>query len=50
MPASHNQKISSLCIIAKNKRYKVTTNIGQPDIETPKTALDALKNIEFKSS
>ena len=23
-------------------------NIGQPDIETPKTALDALKNIDLK--
>ena len=37
------------CIVCKAKGTKVYhLNIRQPDIETPKTALDALKNIDLK--
>lgn len=49
MPASPIRKLVPYAIAAKTKGTKVYhLNIGQPDIETPKTALDALKNIDLK--
>ncbi|MEZ7926413.1 pyridoxal phosphate-dependent aminotransferase, partial [Cloacibacterium sp.] len=49
MPASPIRKLVPYAIAAKAKGTKVYhLNIGQPDIETPKTALDALKNIDLK--
>ncbi len=45
MPASPVRKLVPYAIQAKQKGVKVYhLNIGQPDIETPQTALDAVKN------
>lgn len=45
MPASPVRKLVPYAIQAKQKGIKVYhLNIGQPDIETPQTALDAVKN------
>ena len=49
MPASPVRKLVPFAIAAKQKGIKVYhLNIGQPDIETPQTALDAVKNIDLK--
>ena len=49
MPASPIRKLVPYALAAKAQGTKVYhLNIGQPDIETPKTALDALKNIDLK--
>lgn len=49
MPASPIRKLVPYALAAKAKGKKVYhLNIGQPDIETPKTALNALKNIDLK--
>lgn len=49
MPASPIRKLAPFAQIAKAKNIKVYhLNIGQPDIETPATALSAIKNIESK--
>ena len=50
MPASPIRKLVPYALAAKAKGKKVYhLNIGQPDIETPKTALNALKKYRFKS-
>ncbi|AYO58375.1 aspartate aminotransferase [Chryseobacterium sp. 6424] len=49
MPASPVRKLVPYAIQAKQKGVHVYhLNIGQPDIETPETALDAIKNIDLK--
>jgi len=49
MPASPVRKLVPYAIQAKQKGIKVYhLNIGQPDIETPETALDAVKNNHLK--
>lgn len=49
MPASPIRKLVPYALAAKQKGRKVYhLNIGQPDIETPQTALDELKNIDLK--
>jgi len=49
MPASPVRKLVPYALQAKQKGIKVYhLNIGQPDIETPQTALDAVKNIDLK--
>ncbi|MBW8362630.1 MAG: pyridoxal phosphate-dependent aminotransferase [Kaistella sp.] len=49
MPASPVRKLVPYAIQAKQRGVKVYhLNIGQPDIETPETAMDALKNIDLK--
>ena len=49
MPASPIRKLVPYALAAKAKGTKVYhLNIGQPDIETPQTALNALKNIDLK--
>ncbi|MGZ5272850.1 MAG: pyridoxal phosphate-dependent aminotransferase, partial [Kaistella sp.] len=49
MPASPVRKLVPYALLAKQKGIKVYhLNIGQPDIETPQTALDAIKNIDLK--
>lgn len=49
MPASPVRKLVPYAIQAKQKGIKVYhLNIGQPDIETPQTALDAVKNNHLK--
>lgn len=49
MPASPVRKLVPFALQAKQKGIKVYhLNIGQPDIETPQTALDAIKNIDLK--
>lgn len=49
MPASPIRKLVPYALAAKQKGKKVFhLNIGQPDIETPKSALDELKNIDLK--
>lgn len=49
MPASPIRRLVPYAEAAKNKGRKVYhLNIGQPDIETPKVALDAIKNLEEK--
>lgn len=49
MPASPIRKLVPYAIDAKKQGKKVYhLNIGQPDIETPQTALDELKNIDLK--
>ncbi|MDE5432246.1 pyridoxal phosphate-dependent aminotransferase [Elizabethkingia meningoseptica] len=49
MPASPIRKLVPYSIAAKQKGIKVYhLNIGQPDIETPETALNALKDIHLK--
>ena len=49
MPASPIRKLVPYAEAAKKKGIKVYhLNIGQPDIETPKQALDAVRNFHFK--
>ena len=49
MPASPVRKLVPYAIQAKQKGIKVYhLNIGQPDIETPQTALDAVKENHLK--
>ncbi len=49
MPASPIRKLVPFAEGAKKKGVKVFhLNIGQPDIETPKMALDAVRNFDFK--
>jgi aspartate aminotransferase len=49
MPASPIRKLVPFAEAAKNKGVKVFhLNIGQPDIETPKLCLDAVKNCDIK--
>jgi len=48
MPESPIRKLVPYAEAAKKKGRKVFhLNIGQPDIETPQVALDAIKNIKF---
>ncbi|MEY2918312.1 MAG: hypothetical protein RIS73_2026 [Bacteroidota bacterium] len=49
MPASPIRKLVPYAEAAKKKGIKVYhLNIGQPDIETPKHGLDAVRNADFK--
>lgn len=49
MPASPIRKLVPYAEAAKKKGVRVFhLNIGQPDIETPKMALDAVRNFDFK--
>ena len=49
MPASPIRKLVPYAEAAKKKGIKVYhLNIGQPDIETPPAALDAVRNFNFK--
>jgi aspartate aminotransferase len=49
MPASPIRKLVPYAETAKKKGIKVYhLNIGQPDIETPKAVLDAVRHSEFK--
>ena len=49
MPASPIRKLVPYSECAKKKGVKVFhLNIGQPDIETPKNAIDALKNADLQ--
>ena len=49
MPASPIRKLVPFAEAAKRKGIKVYhLNIGQPDIETPKMALDAVRHFDFK--
>ena len=49
MPASPIRKLVPYAEIAKSKGIKIYhLNIGQPDIETPKEILDAVRNSNFK--
>ncbi len=49
MPASPVRKLVPYALLAKQKGIKVYhLNIGQPDIETPQSALDAVKNNDMK--
>jgi aspartate aminotransferase len=49
MPASPIRKLVPYAEIAKSKGVKIYhLNIGQPDIETPRTILDAVRNSDFK--
>ena len=49
MPASQIRKLVPYAEAAKKKGVKVYhLNIGQPDIETPKMALDAVRHFDFK--
>lgn len=49
MPASPVRKLVPYALAAKQKGIKVYhLNIGQPDIETPETALNAVKNNNLK--
>ena len=49
MPASPIRKLVPYAEAAKKRGVKVYhLNIGQPDIETPKMALDAVRNFDFK--
>ena len=49
MPASPVRKLVPYALRAKQKGIKVYhLNIGQPDIETPETAISAIKNIDLK--
>lgn len=49
MPASPVRKLVPYALQAKQRGTKVYhLNIGQPDIETPETALKAIKNIDLK--
>ena len=46
MPASPIRKLAPLAYAAKSRGVKVYhLNIGQPDLPTPKCAIDAIKNI-----
>ena len=47
MPSSPIRKLAPLAEAAKRRGVKVYhLNIGQPDLPTPKCALDAIKNID----
>jgi aspartate aminotransferase len=49
MPASPIRKLVPFAEVAKKAGKKVYhLNIGQPDIETPQVALDAIKNMDLK--
>ena len=49
MPASPVRKLVPFALQAKQRGIKVYhLNIGQPDIETPQSALDAVKNNDLK--
>jgi aspartate aminotransferase len=49
MPASPIRKLVPYAEAAKKRGVKVYhLNIGQPDIETPELALDAVRNFDFK--
>jgi aspartate aminotransferase len=49
MPASPVRKLVPYATQAKQRGIKVYhLNIGQPDIETPQSALDAVKNNHLK--
>ncbi|MEI8058869.1 MAG: pyridoxal phosphate-dependent aminotransferase [Ferruginibacter sp.] len=49
MPASPIRKLVPYAEVAKKRGTKVYhLNIGQPDIETPKQCLDAVRNADFK--
>lgn len=49
MPASPVRKLVPYAILAKQRGTKVYhLNIGQPDIETPQTAINAIRNIDLK--
>ncbi|MDR6341592.1 aspartate aminotransferase [Filimonas zeae] len=49
MPASPIRKLVPFADAAKKRGVKVFhLNIGQPDIETPKTVLDAVRHSDFK--
>src|SRR5690606_22050845 len=49
MPASPIRKLTPYAEEAKQKGKKIYhLNIGQPDIETPETMLEAIKNVDFK--
>lgn len=49
MPPSPVRKLVPYALQAKQKGVKVYhLNIGQPDIETPETAINAVKNIDLK--
>lgn len=49
MPPSPIRKLAPFAELAKKKGTKVFhLNIGQPDIETPPSILDAVKNADFK--
>lgn len=49
MPSSPIRKLTPFALAAKERGIKVYhLNIGQPDIESPKTALDELKKIDKK--
>lgn len=49
MPSSPIRKLVPFADQAKKEGKKIYhLNIGQPDIETPATMLDAIKNIDFK--
>ncbi|MDT8347311.1 MAG: pyridoxal phosphate-dependent aminotransferase, partial [Flavobacteriaceae bacterium] len=50
MPASPIRKLVPFAENAEARGIKIHyLNIGQPDIETPSIALDAVKNIDFKT-
>ena len=47
MPASPIRKLAPLAFTAKEKGVKVYhLNIGQPDLPSPKAALEAIRNID----
>ena len=49
MPPSPIRKLVPYAEAAKKRNIKVYhLNIGQPDIETPKMVLDAVRHSEFK--
>ena len=49
MPASPIRKLVPYAEAAKKRGVRVYhLNIGQPDIETPPSALDAVRNFHFK--
>ena len=51
MPASPIRKLVPFAEAAKKRGVKIYhLNIGQPDIKTPKSALDAVKNADFVSN
>lgn len=50
MPASPIRKLVPYAEAAREKGTKIYhLNIGQPDIETPKEMMDAVRNIDFKT-
>ena len=49
MPASPIRKLTPLADEAKQRGVHIYhLNIGQPDLPTPKAALDAIRNIDRK--